>query len=232
MIELVIFDLDDTLYQEYDYVDQAFRSVAEVLFQKLQERGQDTPNVNNIHRYMRELLEANGRGKIFDDICEKLGIQTSIKELVEVYRATKPVLHLYPDAEQLFYYLEGHHIKTGLITDGCSQVQHAKIEALQLDRKCDVVLATDDLGADEAGKSISKPNPCVYQWVLERANCKPEHAIYIGDNPNKDFIGAKALGMKTARIVRPEGDHMLDVVTSEFEADDTIHNLLEVIDLL
>ena len=128
--------------------------------------------------------------------------------------------------------LRKKNIGLGLITDGCSQVQHNKIDALCLNDLMDVVLATDDLGKDEEGKPYCKPNPKVYEVVLEKLQCKPQEAVYIGDNPQKDFIGAKALGMKTIRIVRKQGDHMQDKVSKEYEADVAINSLSAIEDLL
>ena len=73
MIKAVLFDLDDTLYCEYDYVDQAFRAVAEKVYWELEKeirlKEAGACSVSNIHRRMWELLEENGRGRIFDDIC-------------------------------------------------------------------------------------------------------------------------------------------------------------------
>lgn len=233
MTKAVLFDLDDTLYCEHDYVDQAFRSVAERIARVLQDGGGiSASSVNNIHKRMWELLEENGRGRIFNDVCAEYGIDLPISELVSVYRSTKPVLRLYPDAEQILYYLQSKRIKTGLITDGCSQVQHAKIDAIAMLRGMDVILATDDLGKDEAGKPYCKPNPYVYRYCLEKLGCEPSQAIYVGDNPAKDFHGARSLGMKTVRIVRMEGDHMQDIAEEGKEADVVIHTLLELEDLL
>lgn len=257
MTKAVLFDLDDTLYCEHDYVDQAFRAVAEKICSELEKKNQlnavgkdacesereeaseeetasvaESYSVNNIHRRMWELLEENGRGRIFDDICSEYGVKVPISELVSVYRSTKPILRLYPDAEQILNYLQDKKIKTGLITDGCSQVQHAKIDAIAMLKGMDVILATDDLGKDETGKPYCKPNPYVYQYCLEQLGCKPEDAIYVGDNPSKDFYGARTLGMKTVRIVRMEGDHMSDIAEKDKEADYIVHTLLEVEDLL
>ncbi len=252
MTKVVLFDLDDTLYCEHDYVDQAFRAVAEKIYCELEKKKQlnavgkdacesereeaagvaESYSVNNIHRRMWELLEENGRGRIFDDICAEYGVKIPISELVSVYRSTRPVLRLYPDAEQIFYYLQSKKIKTGLITDGCSQVQHAKIDAIAMLKSMDVVLATDDLGKDETGKPYCKPNPYVYRYCLEKLGCEPAEAIYVGDNRAKDLYGARSLGMKTVRIVRMEGDHMNDIAEKDKEADYIVHTLLEVEDLL
>ncbi|MBE5852439.1 MAG: HAD family hydrolase [Lachnospiraceae bacterium] len=226
MVKAVIFDLDDTLYNELDYVLQGFRNVAEYLGKEY------SVDVDEVHERMCKILREQGRGKIFDSICEAYHITAPVKKLVEIYRATKPKLFLYPDAEEVLNKLRQKNMKIGLITDGCSQVQHQKIDALYLNDLMDAVLATDDLGKDEEGNPYCKPNKRVYEFVLEKLQCKPQDAIYIGDNPQKDFVGAKALGMKTLRIVREMGDHMHEQVESEYEADVTIHNLTECMGFL
>jgi putative hydrolase of the HAD superfamily len=55
--------------------------------------------------------------------------------------------------------------------------------------------------------------------------------VYIGDNPNKDFITARKLGMGTVRIVRDVGDHMQTRLGKEYEADAVIYSLTELIKL-
>lgn len=217
MIKAVVFDLDDTLYDEFEYVSQAIQKVAVFLADRLPEQGQS----ERLHSRMLELLEKNGRGRIFDDICKEIGVETKIEELVEIYRGTKPVLRLYQDAELLLESLESRNIKTGLITDGCSQVQHEKIRALGLDERLDCVIATDDFG-------MSKPQTEPYEKCLAELGCRPQEAVYVGDNPCKDFIGAKKLGMKTFRILRARGMHMKDAVPPEWDAEDRIFSLTEI----
>lgn len=175
------------------------------------------------YRRMLEILQEEGRGRIFNRVCEEFQVELPIKKLVEVYRSTRPVLQLYPDAEQLLEMLEKKAVKTGLITDGCSMVQRAKIVALSLDKRLDYVLATDDFG-------ISKPQRAVYERCLEALGCTPEEAVYIGDNPAKDFCGAREIGMATVRIVRPKGMYMQDRAEAGKEADVTVHLLTELED--
>lgn len=217
MLRAVIFDLDDTLYDEAEYVSQAFAHTAAYLAEKL-----GTPEKKEIfHGRMLELMERDGRGRIFDVICEETGAALSVEELVRVYRGTKPVLRLYPDAELLLQSLSEKQIKTGLITDGCSRVQHEKIAALELNRRLDCVIATDDFG-------MSKPQTAVYEKCLDALGCEPSAAAYVGDNPRKDFVGAKALGMDTFRIVREKGMHMRDEAEPEREAAHRIAALTEL----
>lgn len=230
MIKAVVFDLDDTLYREYDFVEQAFRRVAGVMAEYPEKernagtkeeppRPQKSPE--ELFRRMTELMAAEGRGKIFDRLCAWYNVDIPVPELVRIYRETEPVLSLYPDGEEFLRQLKKAGIKTGLITDGNVQVQKNKIRALGLDKRLDVVLASWEIGS-------GKPERRVYEYCLERLGCRPPEALYIGDNPLKDFIGAKELGMKTVRIVRPEGMHMRRIAEKGCEADRTVRLLTEI----
>ena len=213
----IIFDLDDTLYDEEAYVHGAFAHTADCISDRFKYCNKDA-----LYKRMLELLSADGRGKIFDEIIKEFKLPLSVSEVVSMYRNTLPKLSLYEDAAVFLDILSKTEIKTGLITDGCSLVQHNKIKALSLDTKLNFILATDDF-------KLSKPDPKVYLKCLEGLDVvNPEDAVYIGDNPGKDFIGAKEIGMKTIRIIRPKGMHMKDSASPEYEADQTINLLTDI----
>lgn len=217
-LRAVLFDLDDTLYDEEEYVRQAFYNTADYLARLTGE----PQRTQALYDRMLSLLAQNGRGRIFDDICAECGADIPIDRLVDVYRSTRPHLTLYPDAEETLAVLSGKGIRTGLITDGCGQVQHRKIEALGLDKRLDCVLATDDCG-------WSKPQTQVYESCLRALGCAAGEAAYVGDNPRKDFIGARALGMQTFRIVRERGMCMGMTAPCGYEADHRITALTELL---
>ena len=54
------------------------------------------------------------------------------------------------------------------------------------------------IGSGDVG--VSKPDPAIFQLAVEQANCTAAEAVMIGDRPNKDIAGAKAIGMLTIRI--------------------------------
>lgn len=217
-IKCVIFDLDDTLYSEITYVEQAFMNVALYLSEKHEVSSE------MLYERMLELLNENGRGQIFNDIIEEYRIEESPKDLVDVYRATIPKLELYEDARICIEGLREKNIKLAVITDGCSQVQHNKIKGLGLEYIMDCIIVTDDY------ENAAKPSTIPYKMVMEKLEINvPAECIYVGDNPKKDFVGAREVGMHTARIVRNEGMFMALEANEGYEADEVIDSLEKII---
>lgn len=66
---------------------------------------------------------------------------------------------------------------------------------------------------------ISKPDPRLYLWALEKAGCRPGEAIMVGDRPDHDIAPAKSLGMRTMRFRRGTLYPFYDPRTEEERAD-------------
>ena len=217
MIKALIFDLDDTLYYEKEYVLGALKEVAYYLGNKYGE------NAEKLYIRMKEILEKLGRGKIFNIICEENNFNEDIKQLVDMYRNSKPKLELYDDSKEFLSWARREGYKLGIITDGCSKVQWNKIKDLDIEELVDKIIVTDDLG-----KEFWKPHKKSYLDMIKWFDINKNECMYIGDNPNKDFIGARELGIETARIIREKGDHITTFLEKEYEADSNIVNLLEL----
>jgi len=217
MIKALIFDLDDTLYYEKEYVLGAFKEVAYYLGNKYEK------NEEKLYIRMTEILDAVGRGKIFNIICEENNFSEEIKVLVDIYRNSKPKLELYEDSKEFLIWARENRCKIGIITDGCSKVQWNKIYALNILGLVDKIIVTDDFG-----KEFWKPHKKSYLDMMKYFNINKNECIYIGDNPNKDFIGAREIGIKTIRIIRKNGDHIATFLGKDYEADLNLHNLLEL----
>lgn len=220
MIKLVIFDLDDTLYNEIDFVYSGFMNVSIILSKKY---GIST---DLLFKDMVDILNSQGRGKIFDQICEKYRLEENIEDLVKIYRYNNPKILLYDDAYEVLNRFKSKY-KLGLITDGHRGAQWNKIKALDIEKYMDKIIVTDDYGKDYWKPSI-KP----FEIILEYFNMKPGESVYIGDNPNKDFLPCKELGINSIRIIRPIGDHMKTFLDEKHEADYNIKSLLELENIL
>lgn len=212
----MIFDLDDTLYNERDFVYCGFKAVANYLGK---EHGL---NVNDIYNSTLDIFHKYGRGKIFNILCHKYDIDEDVGKLVGVYRNTVPDIELYEDGLYILKTLKGNY-GLGIITDGKNTVQWNKIKALNIEKYVDKIIVTDDYGRD-----YWKPSKEPYRDILNYFNIGPKEAIYIGDNPHKDFISAKILGINTIRIIREVGDHMNTFLSDKYEADYKINSLTEI----
>lgn len=212
--------MDDTVYNEKEYVMQAMLNVAKYIHED-----RNDLKVEDLYKRLLDILEEDGRGKIFNRICQEENILIPVMDLVNAYRDTIPKARPYEDTKWLIDYLKEKNIKIGLITDGNKFVQRRKIEGLQIEELFNSIVVTDEF-------DLSKPDEEVFRISLEQASIiDPSEAVYIGDNPTKDFIGAKNIGMHTIRIKREVGDHMQTKVDAKLEAEHTITNMKEVVEL-
>ncbi len=93
------------------------------------------------------------------------------------------------------------------------------------------ILQYIDLIIASAEEGVAKPDKRIFEIALNRANCKPQHAVMVGDRIDNDIIPAKELGMKTVRIKQGFGKYWK--ITSEREqADYEVDNLSELLKII
>ena len=77
---------------------------------------------------------------------------------------------------------------------------------------------------------IRKPHPAIYYYALEEAGVSAENSCYVGDNLNRDIVGAKASGFGMTVGVQYPGKK-LPVVTDENRPDKIITHFSQLLDL-
>ena len=185
-LEAVIFDLDDTLYPEKEYVKSGFKKIAEHF---------------KMPELELELWQSFERGgKPIDDVFNVRGIINLKDEALHVYRFQEPDIHLFDGVADMLERLQKTY-KIGIITDGRPEGQHAKIDALGLEDKVDEIIITDELG----GIEFRKPNLTAFILMQKKLRIPFEKMVYVGDNLQKDFHGPKKVGMKSIVLQRING---------------------------
>ena len=215
MIKAVIFDLDDTLISEKEYVRSGFRQVA-INISKEYNLERD-----KVYELLVDTFEEDSK-IVFNRVLKKLNISyeiDDIKKLVEIYRGHKPEIKLYDDAKYILDTLYKKGIKLGMITDGYKITQRNKLEALNIENYFECIVVTDELG-----REFWKPHSRPYEIMKDKLNLDYDEMVYVGDNVSKDFVTANKLGMKTVFINRMEG------VYSRIEIEDEYLASLEVTD--
>lgn len=213
---IVVFDLDDTLYDELTYVQSGFRAVAGYL------RDAYGISADKALDWMMGRL-AGGRGTIFDDLLREAGIysQRRVRKCLAVYRSHPPQIQLDPAADACLTRLARLGYPLYIVTDGHKGVQDRKLCALGLRSRVSHCYITH-----RYGKRHAKPSSYCFQKICVREGASPDQVVYVADNPHKDFVGIKPLGFKTVRLMR--GQHREVEKPPAYEADLRIASLDEL----
>lgn len=196
MVELLVFDLDDTLFPEHQFVMSGFRAVDRWLAAN--------ESVTGFLREADRLFVAGHRGRIFNEALESMGLSADpqrVSALVDIYRSHEPEIELHADAEWALDHFR-EICRLGIITDGYSVTQHGKCRALNLEHRVDAIICTDDLGRD-----FWKPNPAAFERLMQQFAVAAGGCVYVGDNPSKDFRPGNELGWLTVQIERSGGEY-------------------------
>jgi putative hydrolase of the HAD superfamily len=211
---VIVFDLDDTLYEEMAFVKSGFAVVAAYLSLIL--------HLDSEEIFRELMIQLNKqREKVFDRFFEKRGIknQQLVNRCLSLYRGHEPDIHLYPAARACLENLQNYPLY--IVTDGNKLVQKKKFLTLGLDRWVRRCFCTYAYGLHH-----SKPSPYCFEKICQIEQVVPSQVVYIADNPKKDFVGIKPLGFHTIRVLT--GPYRKLVVDQAYEADILIHSLAEV----
>ena len=186
---IIIFDMDDTLYDESTYVMSSMDAVGKYLSVKYAFKKEI------LYKDLILELETNGRGKVFDVVLKKYKIYSKkeVLKCIGVYRRNIPKIELFNEAIMALRRLPD--LPKYVVTDGNKFVQSIKANALGLDKYFKKVILTHRYGVKHA-----KPSSYCFSIIKDIENCKWSDLVYIGDDPNKDFVQLNLLGVKTIRV--------------------------------
>ncbi|MHC4913206.1 MAG: HAD family hydrolase [Planctomycetota bacterium] len=199
MIKTVIFDLDDTLYDELDYCKSGFASVADFLAALPQ-----SPPADRIFDSLSSQFNSGNHKTTFNAALDDLAITYDddlIAKLVETYRTHVPKITLPPDSESVLKELSDK-FNLALLTDGFLPAQKLKVQALGIEKYFKSIVYTEQLG-----REFWKPSPVAFEKIMKELNATPQNTACVADNEKKDFIAPNKLGCTTIQLIRPNRIH-------------------------
>jgi putative hydrolase of the HAD superfamily len=94
-----------------------------------------------------------------------------------------------PDTIDTLRLLKAHGLRVGVITNGAARIQTEKLLALGLSDYFDAVLISEVEG-------VRKPDPAIFRRALEKCQVRAHEAVFVGDNPEADVLGALGAGLQ------------------------------------
>jgi putative hydrolase of the HAD superfamily len=220
LLNALIFDLDDTLYDEVDYCRSGFRAVAEhIAGSRPGLAGEAVFDV-----LWGEFLSGNRRNT-FDTALSNLGVpvtQTLLEELVLFYRSHRPQISLPAESRGVLEKLSSGY-GMALVTDGFMPAQRLKVESLGLDTHFRHIIYTEEMGREHW-----KPAPTGFLKALKLLDAEPFEVVCIGDNERKDFIAPNRMGAHTVQVLRPLRLHTSPGESPDAAAKTRINSLGEL----
>ena len=191
-IESVLFDLDNTLIDRTG----AFRSFCVELYGTNDAIRQACSEQEAVS-FMVE-LDQDGmcdRRRLFEQVILKWpGSFEDEEEAVGMYMSRYPALaSLDPSTLRLLDDLRSRGVPVGIVTNGSSEMQWAKVRSTGLVGLVDAIVVSGDLG-------VHKPDPRIFECALGKIDARAEGTLFVGDNPVADILGASAVGMTSAWI--------------------------------
>lgn len=222
-LQIVAFDLDDTLFPEHQFVRSGFAAVAEYL--------EKSHGVSGFFKISWMLFQAGERGSIFNHALKQLGFDLKtekqvVGELVEQYRRHRPEIGLFEDAKwALKCYSDKFPLV--LISDGYLRTQQNKAESLQIEDYFKGFYFTD-----QWGRACWKPSSCAFEKVEADFSVNGKQCLYISDNPAKDFVSPNQLGWESVWINRVGGEYSEVEIADGGAAKQRIESLYQLEEII
>jgi putative hydrolase of the HAD superfamily len=171
MHKTIVFDLDDTIVKEVDYLKSAFKEISEHL---------DPGNKSIFSEMFRWYQD---KEDVFSHLESKYK-NAEKTTLIELYRSHYPKFDDINQNKDFLTTLKNKGHILGIITDGYSVTQRNKLKALEIESLFDLIIISEEFGSEKPDKN----NFEVFHQF------KTEGCFYVGDNVNKDFISPNLLG--------------------------------------
>ena len=178
--KVVVFDLDDTLYNEIDFLKSAFYQISEIIEKNF--------NINKDIVYNDLLMFYSNNENAFKCIINKFNLKLSVEYLLNFYRNHKPKINFSNSNSLLLSEFKAKGIKLCVLTDGRSTQQRNKIEALGISSYFSEIIVSEEFGSEK---------PDIRNYLYFENIFAQSDFYYVGDNINKDFISPNRLNWTT-----------------------------------
>ena len=183
-IAAILFDLDDTLLDRRRTIERYLAGHAH--------RAGLSPELADAFRTRFHALDGNGhtsRDVVFSGLSAAFpSIGTADGFGNDFREHAFATCEYVGGARDVLAWCRGASLRLGVVTNGSSEMQRAKLRALGLADLVDVILVSGEEG-------VAKPDAEIFHRAADRLRVRPEQCVFVGDNPHADVDGARRAGM-------------------------------------
>ncbi|MBU2561234.1 MAG: HAD-IA family hydrolase [Nanoarchaeota archaeon] len=185
MIRAVIFDIDNTLIDFLEMKKKSLGPAVDAMIAKGLKMRKEDALAKIYELYKRYGMEYK---LIFQEFLKSVG-QSDYKILaagIIGYRSRREVKP-YPGMVKVLHELKKRCLKLAIVSDAPNLKAWMRLTYMEIDDMFDVVVAFDDT-------NVAKPAKLPFEKAVAELGVKRQEVLMIGDMPEKDVVGAKAMG--------------------------------------
>jgi putative hydrolase of the HAD superfamily len=188
--QAILFDLDDTLLNRDEAVDNMFLLILEKFYEDVKHIAQN--------EMLKKFKEYDNRSYGYGD--KTIVFESFFDEFPPKYRLPGIQIqdfwnHHFPQCFSINQHTINiinrikEHVKVAIITNGSTQRQKAKIMNTHIDSCFDIIIISEEVG-------LSKPDKRIFELALNKLNVQPETTLFVGDDIEKDIGGCQNANIK------------------------------------
>ncbi|MGM0212647.1 HAD family hydrolase [Enterococcus sp. AZ109] len=233
MLDAIIFDVDDTIYDQQQPFRNAIQRVfpyvrlKDMHFMYIRFRVHSDENFNKVisgdwsltymrnYRICQSLKELN-----YPEIIDEQALTFQ-----KVYEEELDGIIMHQEVRKTLDFLQEQEITLGIITNGPTDHQHKKIVQLDL---LNWVNPEHIIISQASG--YEKPDKEIFRLAEQQFQLIPEQTLYVGDNFDNDVVGSKSAGWQALWFnhrQRQLADDMLPIHDVEITSFDELLPAIE-----
>ncbi|MFJ8353838.1 HAD family hydrolase [Bacillus paramycoides] len=187
----MLFDLDDTLLDRDMAVNKLFSIILEKFYGDVKQQSVKNIMLQKFKEYDKKSYGRNDKVKVlelfFDEFPPKYRLPSNY--IQDFWNNNFP--HCFSIHQHTINIINTIklHIKVGIITNGSTQRQKAKIINTNLNSYFDTIIISEESG-------FSKPDKRIFELALNKLNVQPEDVLFVGDDLEKDIGGCQNANIK------------------------------------
>jgi len=174
---LFIFDLDNTIYDENNYLRKAYNYIAEMIFKK-----NSSLSVRQMSSFLISEFENNGRFNLYQKLLDKYDIGNfPLKEFLYCLRNVPIDCNSIPidkKVQELITILINHKKMVSVLTNGNPDQQKNKINSIDFPHKNEIKIYY----ASSKGSEFEKPSPYFIDKIKYDSCVEKNEILFIGDS--------------------------------------------------